>query len=74
MSNLGNQIRRYIVQVATGRFLTETGEWTEAIESAMTFTSFTALLRACRERHLKNVDILMQPVGSARGVRIPLHC
>jgi hypothetical protein len=74
MMGAGETIHRYIVQSATKRFLMATGEWTEAIERAMVFPSFTAVLRTCREHGLRNVEVLMQPIGSTAGIRIPLRC
>lgn len=69
-----NNIRRYIVQTATHRFLTAAGQWTDTIENAAAFSSFTAMLRICREHRLKNVEILMQRSGGEAEVRIPLRC
>ena len=70
----GETIRRYIVQAATERFLNATGEWTDLIDEAMVFPNFTALLRMCRQHRLRNVEVLVQRIGSNCGIRIPLKC
>jgi len=62
------------VEKATRRFLTVKGGWTDLIEEAMEFTSFSDLWRACREYQLKDVEILMQRSGSEAAVTIPLRC
>ncbi len=71
---LPGKIRRYIIQTTTDRFFTATGEWTDAFDQAFSFPSFSVLLQTCRKHRLKNVEILMQPIGSQHGVRIPLRC
>lgn len=64
--------RRYIVEIPTGRYWTETGHWTELIEKAWVLPDFRTVLQTCRVHQLEHIELLIRSENGLNELRIKL--